>query len=70
MKVEIRTDDTAWAIEHGQPGRDGRTVVTVAAVEPVTFAGKRMVRFTLPSAPRDWRGQTTAMSPDEWVVAL
>lgn len=67
LRVEIRTEDAAWAATHGSAGRDGRTEVEVAEVEPLTFAGKAMVRFRLPSAPSDWQGQTTALAPAEWV---
>ena len=67
-RIEIRTEDTAWAAEHSTPGRDGRVVVSAEAVERVTFAGQDMVRFDLGTAlPSDWWNRY-AMVPASWVV--
>lgn len=70
-QIEILTGDTAWAAKHGKPGRKGRTVVTVADVEPVRFAGVDMVRFDLRSVTRqlpcDWKNRWT-MVPATYVV--
>lgn len=61
--VEILTSDTAWAVKHGTPGRNGRTAVQIAAVERLTFAGADMIRFDLGTVakrlPRDWGNRWT-----------
>lgn len=68
VQVEIRTSDATWSQQHGTPGRDGRTVVSVASVEPTTFAGRDMVRFDLGAKlPSDWPNRW-AMVPASWIV--
>ena len=56
-RVEILTADTTWAAKYGTPGRQGRTVIEVAAVERLTFAKVSMIRFDLATVakrlPRD-----------------
>ena len=67
MKVEIRTDDTTWAAEHGEPGRDGRVVVEVPEAERLRFAGVDMLRFRLDPAPCDALNPWTQV-PAAWAV--
>jgi hypothetical protein len=66
-RVEIRTDDAAWAAEHGTPLRDGKTVIEVVYAERTTFAGQPMVSFKLPSLPSDWLN-ANALVPAAWIV--
>lgn len=66
-QVEIRTTDSKWSSTRGHAGRDGRTVIAVAEVEPLTFAGTAMVRFTLDTPPADYLNPTV-MVPAAWVV--
>ncbi|MEV7264689.1 hypothetical protein AB0N38_14165 [Micromonospora aurantiaca] len=69
VQLEIRTSDAQWARQHGTPGRDERTVIKVDKVEPLTFAGRDMVRFDLGAKlPSDWPNRW-GMVPASWVVA-
>lgn len=71
VQVEIRTSDQQWSQQHGTPGRDERVVVDVEHVEPLTFAGRDMVRFDLAQVsatlPSDWLNRW-AMVPASWLV--
>lgn len=65
ISAEILTHDTEWATKFGQPGRNGRTAITVDAYECLTFGPKhaQMVRFNLGrNIPSDW-GNPIAMIP-------
>ena len=78
MIVKVNTSDTAWIERHAldEPVIHGTDIsgvlyfqvtAEVPAVEHVTFAGAKMIRFDLgPDAPRD--GSRHAMYPETYLV--
>jgi hypothetical protein len=76
--VKINTSDTDWIERHGhgEPVAYGtdikgvmyfQTMVEVASVQHVKFAGASMIRFDLgPDAPRD--ANRHAMYPESYLV--
>jgi hypothetical protein len=64
-QIRITTKDARFAAEHGT-GLDAvmDTVIEVAEIERVTFAGREMIRFDMASVaggrlPRDWANRWT-----------
>lgn len=77
--VRINTSDTDWIKRNASEseaipyGTDAQGVmyfqaeIQVAAVEHVTFAGARMIRFDLPDRPAD-HARPGAMYPESYLV--